>query len=75
MALNLENYKKRVSEAVRQFWHARSTHGVRGGKTLDAFIDLLTWITHTNGLPEAQVITGRDAQLPGFFRPVKNWDI
>ena len=75
MALNLEGYEARVSEAVKSFWNVRKTHGVRSGKTLDAFVELLTWVVHGNGLPDAIVITGRQAQLPGFFRPTKSWDI
>jgi len=75
MALNLEGHEKRVSEAVKSFWTVRDREGVRSGKTLDAFVDLLTWIVHSNGLPEATVLTGRKAQLPGFFRPTKSWDV
>lgn len=75
MALNLDGYKTRVSNAVKSFWNVRDSIGVRSGKTLDAFVDLLTWVVHQNGLPEAQVITGRQAQLPGFFRATKSWDV
>ncbi len=38
MALYLKGYEARVSEAVKSFWNMRKTHGVRGGKTLDAFV-------------------------------------
>lgn len=75
MALNLEGYENRVSEAVKSFWEVREREGVRSGKTLDAFVDLLTWVVHSHGLPDAIVLTGRKAQLPGFFRPTKSWDV
>lgn len=75
MALTLDGYEDRVSEAVKSFWNVRQTFGVRSGKTLDGFVELLTWVVHNNGLPEAVVVTGRQAQLPGFFRPTKSWDI
>lgn len=75
MALNLEGYEKRVSEAVKSFWNVRKISGVRSGKTLDAFVELLTWIVKNNGLPDAVVVTGRQAQLPGFFRASKSWDV
>lgn len=75
MTLNLDGYDARVSEAIKSFWAVRETDGVRSGKTLDAFVELLTWIVHRNGLPSATVITGRRAQLPGFFRPTKSWDV
>lgn len=75
MALNLEGYKDKVSKAVKSFWNIRKTSGVRSGKTMDAFVELITWVVHNNGLPDATVITGRQAQLPGFFRPTKSWDV
>ena len=75
MGLNLTGYEKRVSDAVKEFWRVRDSHGVRSGKTLDGFIELLSWIVHNNGLPNASIITGRQAQLPGYFRPTKSWDV
>ena len=75
MALNLEGYEARVSEAVKNFWTVREREGVRGSRTLDAFVDLLTWVVHSHGLPDAIVLTGRKAQIPGFFRPTKSWDV
>jgi Rad3-related DNA helicase len=75
MALNLDGYEDRVTEAVSSFWRVREREGVRSGKTLDAFVGLLSWVVHNNGLPDAIVLTGRKAQLPGFFRPAKSWDV
>jgi len=75
MALNLNGYEKRVSEAVKSFWTVRGREGVRSGKTLDEFVNLITWVVRNNGLPDATVLTGRKAQLPGFFRPTKSWDV
>ena len=48
---------------------------MRAGKTLDAFVDLLQWVVKQNGLPNAKIITGRQALVPGFFRPSKAWDL
>lgn len=75
MTIDLKGYENRVSEAVKSFWAVREKYGVRSGKTLDAFVDLITWIVHNHGLPNATVLTGRKAQLPGFFRPTKSWDV
>ncbi len=75
MALNIDGYEKRVSEAVKSFWIVREREGVRSGKTLDAFVDILKWVVHNNGLPNAKVLTGKKAQIPGFFRPTKSWDV
>jgi len=75
MPLNLDGHEERVSEAVKKFWYVRDTEGVRGGRTLDAFVDLLKWVVHSHGLPHAKILTGRKAQVPGFFRPTKSWDV
>lgn len=75
MTLNLNGYEERVSQAVKKFWTIRQESGVRSGKTLDAFAELLTWVIHSNGLPDASIVTGKQAQLPGYFRPTKSWDI
>lgn len=75
MALNIEGCETLITEAVKEFWRVRDAEGVRGGKTLDGFIRLLTWVVHHNGLPNAKIITGRQAQLPGYFRPTKSWDV
>lgn len=75
MALNLKGYEARVAEAVKNFWQVRDREGVRSGKTLDAFVELLIWVVHHHGLPDAIVLTGKKAQLPGFFRPSKAWDV
>ncbi|WP_429086440.1 PaeR7I family type II restriction endonuclease [Aeromonas veronii] len=75
MALNIDGYEARVSDAVRKFWISRKNEGVRSGKTLDGFVELLAWIVHSHGLPDAKILTGRGAQVPGFFRPAKSWDV
>jgi hypothetical protein len=75
MALKLDGYENRVADAIKSFWTVREREGVRSGKTLDAFVSLFTWIVHNNGLPDAIVLTGRSAQVPGFFRPTKSWDL
>jgi hypothetical protein len=75
MALNLEGYEDRVKAAVQSFWTVRGREGVRSGRTLDAFVALLLWVVHNNGLPDATVITGQQAQLPGYFRATKSWDV
>lgn len=75
MALNLEGYESRVSKAIKSFWTVREREGVRSGRTLDAFVDLLAWVVKNHGLSDAIVLTGRKAQLPGFFRPTKSWDV
>ncbi|UST92730.1 PaeR7I family type II restriction endonuclease [Pseudomonas siliginis] len=75
MSLNLTGYKERVEKAVQSFWATRHASGVRSGKTLDEFVCLLKWVVRSNGLPDAIVVHGQSAQVPGFFRPTKTWDL
>ena len=74
MILNIEGYEDRISSAVKKFWQVRETKTTQSGKTLDGFVDVLDWIVHSNGLPNAQIIKGTKAVIPGYFRPTKNWD-
>ena len=49
---------------------------VTGGKQLDGFVNLVTEMLVGCGLSDAHVHTRkRDVALPGFFRPVKEWDL
>lgn len=75
MTLQIENIDQRIADAVSFFWNSRSENGVRSGQTLDGFTELLQGVVRCNGLPNAQFIKGRQAQLPGFFRPTKSWDL
>ena len=63
------------TSAVKSFWEIRERDGVRAGKTLDGFVSLIKWVVVSNGLPNAIVVTGRQAQVPGYFRPSKAWDL
>ena len=49
---------------------------VTGGKQLDGFVELVTKLLVSFGLPDAHVHTKqRDIALPGYFRPTKEWDL
>lgn len=75
--MNLEWMDQAIKEAIRHFWRVRDGgEGVRTGKTLDPFIDIITRTVNESGLPNAGAYTGRNSsQLPGFFRPHKSWDV
>lgn len=50
--------------------------GVTAGKNMDGFIALVTDIVRANGLDHAGIHQRKRAvTLPGFFRPLKNWDL
>ena len=55
---------------------------VTGGKNLDGFYDLVRHIVYANGLQADAFFCGagetaveRHTVLPGFYRPVKDWDV
>jgi len=85
------DYSKQVARAVEHFWQTRlkqgekqgATSGVRdagnrtavtGGAQLDGFVELLATILTDAGLPEHTIFT-KSTVLPGYFRPIKEWDL
>lgn len=42
---------------------------------MDGFVDLLARIAVANGVPPTNVFTKRAVEIPGFFRPTKEWDL
>jgi len=42
---------------------------------MDGFIHLLTDLIVACGIPESSVFSKRAVELPGFFRPTKEWDL
>ncbi len=42
---------------------------------MDGFIDLFTELIVATGIPESCVYRNKDVELPGFFRPTKEWDL
>jgi len=73
---SVHNYDKDIEHAVKTFWAVRDGgKGVLAGKTLHAFLEIIKRVVKENGLPDAEVHTGKNtSQLPGFFRPHKSWD-
>lgn len=80
-------YDAELRGAVRAFWHTRSAQiknqkkkdqgarsAVTGGKQLDGFVRLIRKITIDAGVPEKCIFT-KGNELPGFFRPTKEWDL
>ncbi len=82
---------KRLSEAVRFYWETRvrqqkkqgaasgtkdygNRAAVTGGAQAGGFETLVKDVLADSGLPDASVHTRRTT-LPGYFRPVKDWDL
>ena len=78
-------------EAVAHYWGTRSTQrkkqeqngkadqglrsAVTGGAQMDGFIDLFTEVIVRAGIPEQFIFRKKAVELPGFFRPTKEWDL
>lgn len=85
--LTTEKYQSLIRASISTFWETRNTQSlgqkkidqgtrgaVTGGKQLDGFIQLLVVVAKDLGIPENCIFTERN-NLPGFFRPSKNWDL
>jgi hypothetical protein len=85
------NLDARLGEAVRHFWETRSGQAdkqkiagrkdqgfrgaVTGGAQMDGFIGLFTDIIYEAGIPRECIFFNKALELPGFFRPTKEWDL
>jgi hypothetical protein len=89
MPIVLPPFEDRLRKAVAHYWRtlaAQSTkqkpgmdHGrrsaVTGGKQMDGFCELVDRVLRENGLGEASIYVRSDRELPGLFRPTKEWDM
>ncbi len=88
---NISNIEHHISHAVSHYWQTRKaqrekqkTRGITdaglrsaatGGAQMDGFIHLFTKIIVGAGMDEKYVFRKRLLELPGFFRPTKEWDL
>ena len=79
------------AEAVRHFWTTRNKQAaaqaqagtrdqgargaVTGGRQMDGFSEILRSLLTDAGVPPECIFAQRAVELPGFFRPTKQWDI
>lgn len=87
----IENLSKHVSKAIAHYWLTRkkqskkqsasghSDQGARsavtGGAQMDGFISLITDLIIEAGAEQSNIFHRRHLELPGFFRPTKEWDL
>ncbi len=87
----MQNLSERTKQAVAYYWRSRTQQrqkqeeggkadqglrsAVTGGAQMDGVIDLLTELTRAVGMPEQCIFRERAVELPGFFRPTKEWDL
>lgn len=89
MPIVLPPFQDRLSKAVAHYWRMleAQTHkqkagtdrgrrsAVTGGKQMDGFCELVDWVLRENGLDEASIYLRSGREIPGFFRPTKEWDM
>ncbi len=48
---------------------------VTGGAQMDGFVKLVSDLLVDSGIPNATIFRKKNVELPGFFRPTKEWDL
>jgi len=87
----LQELTERTKRAVAHYWQTRSAQrrrqeeggkadqglrsAVTGGAQMDGFIDLFTEVVTHAGVPQRYLFRRKAVELPGFFRPTKEWDL
>lgn len=87
----LNNLPAYIGRAVAHYWKTRAIQrdkqkkigradqglrsAVTGGAQMDGFIDLFTQLIVGVGIHPSCIYRNRDVELPGFFRPTKEWDL
>jgi len=54
---------------------AGSRTAVTGGRQMDGFVNLVRDHLSANGIPKTQVFCRKSVELPGWYRPEKQWDL
>ena len=81
----------RVAKAVASYWSTRRSQSakqkstgqhdqgarsaVTGGAQMDGFIGLITALIQEAGIKNQHIFYNKALELPGFFRPTKEWDL
>jgi hypothetical protein len=73
-------WESRASQSSRQEVSGKKDQGARsavtGGAQMDGFIHLFKQLAQEAGIPPESIFArSRFLELPGFFRPTKEWDL
>ena len=87
----IDNIDKETSRAVAHYWLTRKAQrdnqknkgksdaglrsAVTGGAQMDGFIQFFTRLIIDAGIDDKYIYNKRLMELPGFFRPTKEWDL
>ncbi len=89
--MDAKELDRRVRNAVAHFWQTRrrqtrsqrqkgksdqgSRSAVTGGAQMDGFVELVGDLVRSAGISDAHIHRHKSLELPGFFRPTKEWDM
>jgi hypothetical protein len=87
----VDNLSKHISKAIAHYWKMRyqqskkqtssgradqgARSAVTGGAQMDGFISLISDLIIEAGADKSNIFYSRHLELPGFFRPTKEWDL
>ena len=91
MVNTIKNVENRLSKAIAFYWHTRKQQrskqtiggkpdqgarsAVTGGAQMSGIIGLLTELMLEAGAKPEEIYQNKTLELPGFFRPTKEWDL
>jgi hypothetical protein len=72
-------WETRAAQRTKQESGGKADHGLRsavtGGAQMDGFIDFFTELITQAGISQQYIFQKKAVELPGFFRPTKEWDL
>jgi hypothetical protein len=72
-------WRTRLAQRQRQEKNGKADQGLRGavtgGAQMDGFVSLFSDLIVDTGISRACIFLKTGLQLPGFFRPTKEWDL
>ncbi len=72
-------WQKRSAQRLKQQVGGKADQGLRsavtGGAQMDGFVDLFSELVIQAGIPGQFIFRKKAVELPGFFRPTKEWDL
>ncbi len=72
-------WQTRTSQRKKQKKSGKADQGLRsavtGGAQMDGFINIFTELALHAGIPKDCIFRKKAVELPGFFRPTKEWDL
>lgn len=91
MTLLVKELNENLQKAVAHFWKTRlnqlekqqtserkdqgARSAVTGGAQMDGFISLIADLIATAGVNDLEIFRDKLLELPGYFRPTKEWDL